>query len=210
MFFWGHTVSGEMAQPGSLGPLTDNASGLALALAPAGRQTPNQRWLMTYNLGYHDTDQLSSMIYGGLFIPLTVASVGGPLTFTHRWGFASGLGAAAATFAAQFDRPLWPGFKVDGDSRTLTLADKTTLTEKRLAQTADAYSYSGSGTPGVPDYEGSFSVSGDDAAELTWTVTFTPADPATAVRMFATLASAAAAMMGVLGKEFTPVSAEDG
>jgi hypothetical protein len=36
--------------------LEQNASGLKLALAPAGRATLNERWMMTYNLGYMDTD----------------------------------------------------------------------------------------------------------------------------------------------------------
>ena len=205
VFFWGHTVSGKMTLGANgLPALADNASGLKLALAPPGRATPNERWFVTYNQGYHDTDALSSMVYGELFIPLVVSPAGGPLTFTHRWTFASGMREAASAFAARFDKPLWPGFQAEGDVRTITLADKTNLTEKLSSQADGSYRYTGSGDQGIVDYEGSFAVTD---VGLTWTTTFTPADAAATVRMFSIFASAASAMTAVLSKEFTPASA---
>ena len=204
---YGHTVSGEQETPATpaLPAGLTTATGLKLELAPPSRKPPNGRWFVSYTQGFMDTDALSAMIYGELYMPLIVTSAGEPVTFTRRWRFPVGLENAVAAYAVRFAAPFWADFHVDGDTRTIELPDGTIITERLTDSTHNSYEYTATGVPGIVDYLGSFAVESDpEAIVLAWTTTFTPADAATAVRMFSINAGGAAAMTAKLDSHFSP------
>jgi hypothetical protein len=203
---YGHTLSGDMQAPapGSLG-LDPTPAGLKLALAPAGRSTPNGRWFTSYTQGFMDTDALSAMIYGEVYIPLVVASAGEPVTFARRWTFAPGMQDALADFALRFAMPFWTVAEVHGDVRTFTLPDKTKLIETLTESNDTSYSYTLTGIASISDYAGTFALEiGADDIALTWTTTFTPAEPQATVRMSSIIAAAAVDMTHALAAHFGP------
>ncbi len=111
-----------------------------------------------------------------------------------------------ASYACRFADPFWADFHVDGDTRTVTLPNGTTIVETLTRQSDDRYAYSASGVPGIGDYTGSFAVTASaDATELSWTVTFTAADAASLIRMLTINAGAAATMASRLAERFSPV-----
>jgi hypothetical protein len=162
--------------------------------------------MVTYVKGFMDTDALSDVVYGELYVPLTVQPTDGPVRFERSWRFVAGMADVVASYACRFARPFWADFKVDGDTRTITLADGTTIVETLTRQDDAEYAYSASGVPGIDDYTGSFAVTTTaDATELSWTVTFTAADAASLIRMLTICAGAATTMSSKLGAHFTPI-----
>jgi hypothetical protein len=206
--YYGHTLSGDLATPAGWSIPGHTPTGLQLDLAPVGdRKKPNGRWYVNYVQGVMDTDALSAKVYGELYIPVDVTAAGKPVTFTRTWQFPADLQTPVNDFAVQFDGPFWTSkFTVDGKSRTLTLADKTTITDRLTGSTPDSYSYSASGSGiSAKDWVGSFATgTGSDGITLTWQTTFTPADAESTVRLFSIAAAAAAAMTESLDDHFSP------
>ena len=203
---YGHTVSGAQvaADPALPAGLT-TATGLKLQLAPSARSTPNGRWFVDYTQGYMDTDSLSAMVYGELYVPLEVTSAGAPLCFKRSWRFPPGIESVVRAHAVQFGTPFWAGFHVEGNSRTFALPNGTAITETLTGSTDSSYDYAESGFPGTTDSTGSFALASDpEGATLTWTSTFTPADAAAAVAVFSQRATVAAAITAALESHFLP------
>lgn len=188
---YGHTISGDMAVGSGLGPLLDalhNRCQLPLQVQPttADRNAPNARWLVRYTLGMMDTDALSNVVYGDLYIPLLAGSTHEPVVLTESWTFPAGLEPVVQPVVAQFGRVFWTeSAEVTGGTRTWTAPDGTRLTETLLTQTETGYTYQLAGLVGVLTAEGSLALTTMDSGRvrLTWTVTFTYGPAAGAVAM---------------------------
>lgn len=205
---YGHTISGTLASAPDSAVLEalDQRLGAKLVISNAQRGQPNGRWMVTYVKGFMDTDALSDVVYGELYVPLTVQPKDGPVRFERSWRFVAGMADVVASHACRFAHPFWADFKVDGDTRTITLADGTTIVETLIRQTDAEYAYGARGVPGIDDYVGNFAVTATaDATELSWTVTFTAADSASLIRMLTICAGAATTMSSKLGAHFTPI-----
>jgi hypothetical protein len=205
---YGHTVSGTLASAPT-NPLLDALGervGAELSVQTANRTRPNGRWMVTYAKGVMDTDALSDVVYGELYVPLTVQPADGPVSFEHSWRFVPGMEEIVASYACVFDDPFWAQFDVEGDKRKIVLPDgKTTITETLTQQGEAEYSYSAVGVPGISDYTGSFAVTTDpDAATLAWTTTFRADDAKSLVEMLTINAGAAAIMGATLAQHFSP------
>jgi hypothetical protein len=204
---YGHTVSGTLASAPD-GPVLEalrQRLGAKLAISDAQRGQPNGRWMVTYVKGFMDTDALSDVVYGELYVPLTVQPSDEPVRFGRSWRFVPGMTEVVASYACRFTHPFWADFKVDGDTRTIKLPNGTTIVETLTRQADIEYAYSASGVAGIADYAGSFAVSAsDEATELSWTVTFTAADAASLTHMLTICAAAATSMSAKLDAHFSP------
>lgn len=211
LLHYGHTVSGTFEADAGENPIFGalrSRTGLDLAFAAGeDRQKPNMRWLLGYTQGVMDTDGLSDLVYGELYVPLTVTPGSGPVTVTRKWLFPAAIKDALAAYACRFDAPFWGTFEIDGDTRTTTLPDGTKIVETLEDQATDSYSYAMTGVPKIDTYQGSFAL-GDDAPDgqvaLEWKVSFKTSDPEALVAMLSVLASAAQTMTTALTKHFSP------
>ncbi|WP_168211342.1 ferritin-like domain-containing protein [Actinosynnema sp. ALI-1.44] len=202
---YGHTVSGEMRTPGRRDVPAETSTGLQLAVVGAGRKNQNGRWFTTYTQGIMDTDALSALVFGELYIPLQVTRGGTPVAFTRRWTFPAGLADAVTSYAARFDVPFWAHYDVTGTKRTRVLSDGTTLVETLTSSNATSYTYKSSGVRDISNYVGTFSVeSTDSEVTLTWDTTFTFNSQPSSVHMFSINATSAEAMTDSLGRHFSP------
>lgn len=204
LLHYGHTVSGPLAEVDS----ADNVlvtklaqrCGLKLggAVANPDRHASNGRWMMTYGLGYMDTDQLSNLTYGELLIPLRDTSAAdGPLTVTRSWPLAAtvdDISTYACNFRRPFARPRYgppgPPYTVVDDVRELRRSGCPPLRETLLHQQDGCYTYEVTGPPGLTGCTAKFATSttSSDANTLTWTVQFSctpPLKPITAMALFA-------------------------
>jgi hypothetical protein len=213
LLHYGHTISGVQSGGSGANPVfatLATRTGLQLAPTPAdNRDTSNARWVIKYTKGMMDTDALSDFVYGELYIPVTVAAPDQSLTFARRWTFPAGMRAAVAQYACRFDHPFWASFKVQGNTRTLTLPDgKTVITETLQRQGRDSYTYRMTGIPGLTAYTGSFTLTAAaDLATLEWAVSFQCADPQTIVRVLSMIAEAAQQMTAAMTSHFSPGAA---
>lgn len=204
LLHYGHTVSGALQQDNSgnnvlISKLAQRC-GLQLAGADDNpdRHTSNGRWMMTYGLGYMDTDQLSNFTYGELLIPLRYASPNDQaLTLTRSWPLAAAvddINAYGCTFRRPFAQPRYgpPGqpYTVVDDVRELRRPGSPALRETLLRQEQGSYTYAVTGIPGLTECTAKFaSVTGSTGNNaLTWTVQFSytsPLRPITAMALFA-------------------------
>ncbi len=213
LLHYGHTISGEQQVANAANPIFDALAkrcGLNLTVASPtdSRDEPNARWLADYTLGVMDTDALSCLVYGTLYVPLVVQKAA-PVVLTQRWVFPRSVESSVADYGARFDRPFWAKFSVEGNVRTTELPDGKIITETLTDTESKGYSYTATGTglPGVTQYTGSFWVeAGQDASEcaLIWNVCFTPSDETSAVATTILVASAAQAMAAALTKYYGP------
>jgi hypothetical protein len=204
LLHYGHTVSGALRQVESANNILitklQERCGLSLngAENTHDRNESNGRWMMTYGLGYMDTDQLSDLTCGELLIPLpSAAPADKPLTIVRTWPVA----AAAAdvnAYACRFDRPFaqpsygppGPPYTVVDKIRELRHPGYPPLRETLQRDQPDSYTYSIAGLPGLNDCTATFATStrGDQNSMLKWTVQFTcksPLKPITAIALFA-------------------------
>lgn len=209
LLHYGHTVSGTLASVGNdqvLHTLSERI-GAALSVSTATRGDPNGRWMVTYCKGMMDTDALSDLVFGELYVPLTVQPTAGKLArFERSWRFVGGMEALLAGYACQFHSPFWATFDVHGDTRTVTVpGGGPTIVETLRKQDEAAYSYSAAGVHGITGYTGSFAVTTErGAAVLTWSVTFIPEAADSLVQMLTINAGAAETMGANLAAKFGP------
>lgn len=163
LLHYGHTLSGDMQPTASNNPIFATLlerMGMRISLpeAPADRSTSNSRWLINYTLGVMDTDALSHLIYGDLYIPVAVESTGQPIRLQYCWTLPMAIKQAVITYACQFNNPFWnnPGYNVHGEQRTVTFPDGTLVTETLLAQTETSYRYKLDGIEQVQNAIGTF------------------------------------------------------
>ncbi len=177
---YGHTISGDMAVGSGLGALLDalhERCRLPLQLKPVttDRNAPDARWLVCYTLGMMDTDALSNVVYGDLYIPLTVGSSHEQVTLSESWTCPPGLEPVLKPIVARFGRVFWTETaQINGATRTWQAPDGTLLTETLLIQTETGYTYQLAGVTGVSAAAGSLALTTTDTGRvrLTWEITF--------------------------------------
>ncbi|RKH56231.1 hypothetical protein [Corallococcus llansteffanensis] len=128
-----------------------------------------------------------------------------PITFALEWRFPSGMAQALAVHGARFEAPFWADFRIQGDTRSITLPDGTVITETLGGADAMGYRYTASGVDGISGYQGSFQVVDDGSATtLTWTTSFQARDSDAAARMVTINAGGGQAMLAELTAYFAP------
>lgn len=179
MLHYGHSVSGELSSNEDnnvLYQFLEKQLGLKVSCLPAqtDRSKANSRWVVKYTKGIMDTDAISDLVFGELYIPLQVLPDGKPFVITRNWVFSAGMKDLLGAYTLQFGKPFWATFNVSGDTRTITLPTGVTLTETLLTADGESYSYAATGMPGIRNYTGRFSVStlADQGVELTLQVRF--------------------------------------
>ena len=177
---YGHTISGDMAIGSGFDELMDalhNRCQLPLQLQQlTDRSAPNARWLTRYTLGMMDTDALSNVVYGELYIPLMPCNSREPVSFSESWTFPAGLEPVLLPLVARFGRVFWTNkAQVTDNTRTWVAPGGIQLTETLLTQTDTGYTYQLTGLTGVLTAEGSIGLAllDNGRLRLSWTVTFT-------------------------------------
>ena len=113
---------------------------------------------------------------------------------------------ALAAYGARFGDPFWAPFDIRGDIRSVALPDGTVITETLGQAWATGYEYTATGVAGISGYQGSFAVTGDDAATmLSWDTSFEAEDTAAAAYMLTVNAGGAQTMLARLASHFVPV-----
>lgn len=210
LLHYGHTLSGNVdvgASPNPILTAIAEGTGLQLGLTQMDdRNKPNARWLVSYTKGVMDTDALSDFVFGELYIPLNVSASDKPICFHKRWSLPANLKSALAEYACQFAKPFWAQFVVQGDSRSLTLPDGTTITETlQKPVTPDSYTYTMTGIKNLASYSGAFAVQVvDDLAQLEWKVIFDSRSPDAIVKILGLNADAAEEMSKRMQEHFRP------
>ncbi|HEX4307481.1 MAG TPA: ferritin-like domain-containing protein [Solirubrobacterales bacterium] len=109
LLHYGHTVSGTLRQEGEANPILGalgSRAGVELALAEGDdREGADMRWLLAYTQGVMDTDGLSDLVYGELYVPLTVKPGSGPVTVQRRWLFPTAIKDQALAYVATLEIP---------------------------------------------------------------------------------------------------------
>lgn len=211
LLHYGHSVSGDQTSAPAADPVPaalGERLGVELSVAAGGRDWPNGRWIAEYSQGVMDTDALSAVVYGQLYVPLSVKPGAGPVRFEPEWSFPAGMDAVLAGYACKFDAPFWATFEVHGNERSITLPDgKTTIVETLVSETGSGYTYTATGVPGISDYSGSFEVTSDgQSTVLAWATSWTAADSPSLVHMLSINAGGAAAMGASLDAHFSPAA----
>jgi hypothetical protein len=207
LLHYGHTVSGDLTQIDSGDNLLISKLVEQCGLQLTGsrntddRHASNGRWMITYGLGYMDTDQLSDLTYGELLIPLAAVSGDGSLTLTRTWSVAappSDLSSYACRFDRPFAQPIYgppgPPYTIVDDIRELRHPGYPPLRETLQKKEPNSYTYSIAGLSGLTACTATFSAasSGDHGSALTWTVRFCclpPLEPVSAMALFASYGS---------------------
>jgi len=128
-----------------------------------------------------------------------------PITFALEWRFPTGMAKALATYGARFGAPFWAVFRVQGDTRSVSLPDGTVITETLRDASDMGYNYVASGVDGISGYQGSFEVADDGTATtLTWTTSFHARDSDAAARMVTINAGGGQEMFAKLAAHFAP------
>jgi hypothetical protein len=168
MLNYGHSLSGNLKsneEDNILYKFIENTFNLKVSCIPSesNRQKSNSRWLLKYTQGVMDTDALSNLVYGELFIPLQIKENSKPFEITENWIFNAGMEEVLTDFTCKFDKPFWAVFDVDGKTRKIKLPDppykQIEITETLVSETSKGYIYSATGVPGISNYLGEYSVS---------------------------------------------------
>ena len=168
LLHYGHSVSGQLTLNESKNQLLDfiqKKHGIRLSAQPSqtNRDSANSRWVVKYTEGIMDSDALTDMVYGEVYIPLKVVPNKKPFTIEHTWNFAKGMEEVVAEYACVFAKPFWAPFKVskNGKLRKTQASNDGqpfTITEKLLKSDPLGYIYAGTGFAGVTNYTGHFQV----------------------------------------------------
>lgn len=212
LLHYGHTISGPLAAGTGDNPIfaaVAERTGLHLSLTEQeDRDAPNARWLAKYTKGVMDTDAISDLVFGELYVPVTVEATDQPIALASDWTFPESMRSAVAAYACRFDHPFWAPFDVRNNERILELPDGTVITETLREQREDAYTYTMTGIEGMTDYVGTLALSGAEGSagevKLEWQVAF-KGDAASAIlNMMRVVGQAAEQMRAALTRHFTP------
>lgn len=212
LLHYGHTVSGNLTRGLGDNPIFNAfaaKTNLQLSLPETGdRYAANNRWLVKYTKGVMDTDALSDLVYGELYIPVTVQPNGeGHIELSEKWTFPASMENPVEDYAVRFDKPFWAPFQVDGKVRTAKLPDGTTITETLVSQNDNQYTYTLTGLPGVTAYQGNFTLERDKANDqviLHWNIAFQASDAQSIVKTISIIAQATQQMTTAMGNHFGP------
>lgn len=180
---YAHTVSGnshfgqDFSKNAIIAKLAEK-TGLPLTLSKVeNRKESNSRWLNVYCQAVMDTDALANVVYGDLYIPLTLEyKKGQDYKIEKKWIFAAGTRDAVYKFTSDFCKCFWmvPPSKctcaADLHHRTLTPPGVTpAIHETWEKSNGDGYDYKLEGIPGVSHYEGSMMTTENPNKEVVFT-----------------------------------------
>ena len=163
------TCSVPRSAPNS--PTPTSRSPTSLSVPKSSRRLSSAPWLpptwsrdtVDAGISLGERLRLVAVPLGTTVVPLAVTAAVERTGFTRTWTFPPGMLDTVAGFATRSGAPFWAQFHIDGNVRTVTLADGTVLTEHLVQSTDTSYAYTATGVPGVSDYQGSFTAT-DDAS----------------------------------------------
>jgi hypothetical protein len=182
LLHYGHTISGTMKVSEGDNPILKKIETLTNLTLDFDRKLqrldPNSRWLIKYTKGVMDTDALSDLIYGELFIPIKVVSASNPIKLAQNWLFDSAIHLAVVNYTCKFMNPFWASYKVTENERITQLPSGLTIQELLQQQNSTYYTYAINGIDGISDFIGSFTCKIEDKkTKLTWQVSFRSKSP---------------------------------
>ena len=184
LLHYGHSVSGSLGLNESKNQILDffaKQHGLQLSAQPleTDRGKPDSRWVIKYTEGIMDTDALTDLVYGELFIPVQVVPGNTPFSIGKKWTFSEGMKEVVTKYTCDFKKPFWANFKIlkDGKVRSTNASNdgvSFTIVETLVKTGSAGYTYSGTGFAGVTDYIGHFEVTPtkDGSVEFSIRVSF--------------------------------------
>jgi len=181
---YGHSVSGSLVlneTNNTIFEFIEKKLGIRLSGQPAetDRSKPNSRWVVKYTEGIMDTDALTDLVYGELYIPVQVKPGNKPFTISKTWTFTAGMKEVVAQYTCDFTKPFWANFSVDKSGKVRKVVASNdgkdfTIVETLAKSAPDGYTYEGKGFAGITNYTGVFSVGAakDGSVEFTINVSF--------------------------------------
>ncbi len=159
LLYYGHTISGNSStfkQDNPIFTYLQNHLSVPVETHPQkDREKPNSRWLIKYTKGVMDTDAITDLVFGELFIPVIAKKTEKKVSFTRSWEFNLFLYEPLRSYCLKFKKPFWTNeYEVDDSTRKINV-DKTTVIETILQQDANRYSYSSSGFENIREFENS-------------------------------------------------------
>lgn len=185
-------------------------TGLPLTLSQVkDRNMPNSRWLNVYCLAAMDTDALTNVVYGDLYIPLTLMEVNKDKEYKieKKWIFPAGSRDIVYSFTSDFCKCFWVptgcACATDKHTRTINTPDAV-ITETYVKNNGDGYEYSLAGVDGASKYHGAMMTTENDKREVVfiWTCTYQCENAESILRMSAIMAGAANGMNAAFNKLF--------
>lgn len=210
LLHYGHTLSGK----GDTGVAFDqlfaalkNKLHIPLSLdLELDRNQPNGRWLLNYTKGVMDTDSLTDLVYGELYIPVKISASKGPIKLSKTWKFNRNMQEILEATCCQFDKPFWASFKIDKNTRSIQLPDGTTIIEtlKERFKTG-GYSYTMTGPKDLENYAGEFVLTPKkDTVELSWNLEFSCTNTAASQTIITIIGQAMDQMTAQMNSLFSP------
>jgi Ferritin-like len=176
---YGHSVSGIIKSSESNNPIYDlieRELNIKVSCLPEekDRTKANSRWVVKYTKGIMDTDAITDLVYGELYIPLQVIPDGRKFNIKKKWVFAPGMKDLVAGYTCDFSKPFWATFMVEGKVRSIVLPSGIEIIETLADHDTYSYSYTATGVPGIDGYTGAFKVSvmDDSHVELLLEISF--------------------------------------
>jgi len=188
---YGHTVSGNLSSQVQIPPKIDWGSivptltiptvppqARGAAKSPQAQDAANSRWLIKYSFGAMDIDALSTLVYGELYIPLTIPTFDSRFSFVKQTKFPTDMIDFLTQYALSFERPFWGKYHLVTKLVRTIEVDKEKLTEKLVRLVSDPptprYEYEVSfQNLAVSDCIASFSINNNGpTSQLIWSVVF--------------------------------------
>lgn len=179
LLHYGHTVSGN-SQYQNINPIFERiAKDVNLRIGfvdDKDRYSSNTRWLVRYTLGVMDTDALSNLVFGELYIPVTANFIENkPVNLKKTWKFDTIMKSLIVEYAQKFNNnPLWPFISESDKQRITKLPNSVNIVEEIQSHDDVGYSCKITGFKGINNYNGSFVVSEskNQSINLEWKVWF--------------------------------------
>ncbi len=191
---YSHTISGHLPEAdyskNEIIAALSEKTGLNFNLTRIkNRDRPNARWLTSYCMAAMDSDSMTNLAYGEVYIPLTLAVKAdgkGLYHYEKQWTFPAGMHDSVRDFTSEFCHCFW----VDGgcaegctsESRHYKMTLQNGKQVERVEHHAndkvsEGYEYSVENWKSVRNARGSFLTTvKDKEAVLTWRIAFSAGD----------------------------------
>lgn len=211
LLHYGHTLSGTMEQGAAFEKLLDQLKStlnIPLGFADGDRNNSNGRWLLNYTKGVMDTDSLTDLVYGELYIPLKIQSPDEQISYSKTWTFKPNMKDAVLDGCCQFKKPFWAKFKISGKTRSTTLPDGTKIIETLQSEVkSGGYRYTMKGPKDLENYSGEFILlTYKNRIDFVWNVSFKCSTTEAIQGILSVLGAATVQMTEGINKLFSPVS----
>ena len=117
-----------------------------------------------------DTDAITDLVYGELYIPVEIKKVGEKVRLPMNFTFNRKMVSFIREFCLSFSKPFWSTYNVNGNIRTTQFGTQL-ITETLISSTDLSYVYSIEGLEEGRKLIAEFSITEDDnTASLNWNV----------------------------------------